>query len=900
MYSSLRRFRTYCLRWIPLFFCALVLALGMGYFPQHFWGGTSAIAQQPNPSQLLQIGVEAYQQGDYSAAIAAWDSALTTYSPHELVERALVNENLARAHQQRGETAIALDHWEAAATAYQATDNATQFGRMLTEQAQAYNSLGQHQRSLSLLCGAEPVMTTSDNTVSVLCEGGAYAVAQETADFAGQAAAIGSLAEAERLSGKYDEAQHLLESGLSLVQAHSIKQYEAPMRNSLGTVYNRQAQIALNRAESAKSIGLNANESELRADASTYTETALGHFREAIDAANQQGDLAAELLAQSNLLQLEQQQAENRSITPIRQRLSQLIADLPPSRETAYAAMTLAKSYQAAEKNFSCEAYQENPLQQSWLEEGRRLAQSIGDARAESFALGELGHIEECRSNLEEAAYLSDLAQIAASDALESADSAYLWEWQTGRLYRKQGNLAQAQKAYRQAIATLETVRTDILSADRELQFDFRDKVDPVYRQYIELQLETTRETTREITRETASASDAPNQLINLPNAQVQETLQTINALRLAELQNFFGNDCVLTPSTDAQTRLLEGDPHTTVISSVVLPDKVLLIANFPNGATETLQIREVEALEKTVETFRTGLKQYRNLVYDRTSAETLYQQLIRPFEAALADADTQTLVFVQDGFLRNIPMAALHDGKQYLIQRYAIATTPTLSLTAAQAPTRPVPRALAVGLSQETVTESGRVFLALSSVLTELVSVTEQLPGSRVLLDQEFTPEKLTSAWEETPYSILHIATHGQFSLIPEETFIITGTDNAGIAGELTFGKLASLIQRASPDQLIDLITLTACETATGDDRTTLGLAGVAIRSGARSAIASLWKLDDATAAQLIRHLYGTLQQTQFSKAKALQQAQIAVIEDDPTANPGSWAPLILVGNWQ
>ena len=105
--------------------------------------------------------------------------------------------------------------------------------------------------------------------------------------------------------------------------------------------------------------------------------------------------------------------------------------------------------------------------------------------------MGELGHLEECRGNLQNAATLTNEAQLAASSALESADSLYLWEWQIGRIYLRQKQSEKAFTAYGQSIATLESIRTDILTADRELQFDFRDTVDPVYRQYIELQCES-------------------------------------------------------------------------------------------------------------------------------------------------------------------------------------------------------------------------------------------------------------------------------------------------------------------------------------------------------------------------------------------------------------------------
>jgi CHAT domain-containing protein len=174
-------------------------------------------------------------------------------------------------------------------------------------------------------------------------------------------------------------------------------------------------------------------------------------------------------------------------------------------------------------------------------------------------------------------------------------------------------------------------------------------------------------------------------------------------------------------------------------------------------------------------------------------------------------------------------------------------------------------------------------------------------LPGSRSLINEEFTTEQFAAALQASNYSILHVGSHGQFSTVPEETFIITGPNASGLAEEIPFNRLESLIREFSAEnEPLELITLTACQTATGDDRATLGLAGVAIQSGARSAIASLWNLPGATAEALMPKFYGQLKDPTVSKAKALQAAQIEAIQSDPKGNPGRWAPLILVGNWQ
>lgn len=874
-------------RW-GLFFSSLMLVLLVGPLSlPGDWGLTAAQAQSPVP--LVQQGVEAYRTGEFDDAIALWQQALQAYPADAWADRAIVQENLARVHQQIGQTQTALDYWEAAAAAYRASDNSVQFGRMLIEQAQVYISLGQHQRAAALLCGDEAPAIAPMAETAELCGGGAYAIAAATDDRLGQVAALGSLAETYRLQGEYATAQTLLATGIAQVESQpALAPYEAPLLNSLGNTYARQFRQTSRRAEAAELIDREGIAARLTAAAQTYREQAVANLTQAIAIAQARADAPTEMRAQLSLLALQPDGGHARDLATIREQLGRLIDRLPASRETAYAAIAIAQSYRTAERNFACAGDQENPAVSSWLNTGLEIAKRIGDDRARSFALGELGHLAECQRDWDTAQRLTKAAQLAASNALESADSLYLWEWQAGRIYREQQLLDPAIAAYQQAIATLETIRTDILTADRELQFDFRDTVEPVYRQYIELQL-------------TAAAEPPLTKQVFSPSpVNIAETLATVDALRLAELQNFFGDDCVLVASTDAREQLLADDPQTTILTSVVLDDRVVMIANLPDGTSQVHWVDEGQDLRQVADTFRSVLEVFTDRDFDLTAAEELYQQLIQPFEAAFERTQTQTLVFIQDGFLRNIPMSALYDGSQYLIEKYAIATTPALSLTAPRA-TTPQFQALAVGLSQTVVTTSGREFDDLRSVPDEIAAVTAALPGSQQLLDETFTVEQFRNALQAQRFPILHIATHGQFSTVPEETFVVTGPSPSGAAEELTFSQLEALLRESSPTaEPVELITLTACETATGDDRATLGLAGVAIQAGARSAIASLWRLDDTTAATLMPQFYRYLQNPDLNKAQALQAAQIEAIAANPQANPGRWAPLILVGNWQ
>jgi CHAT domain-containing protein len=237
---------------------------------------------------------------------------------------------------------------------------------------------------------------------------------------------------------------------------------------------------------------------------------------------------------------------------------------------------------------------------------------------------------------------------------------------------------------------------------------------------------------------------------------------------------------------------------------------------------------------------------------------------------------------------LRLLPVAALHDGKQYLIEKYAVSTTPSLTLTAPQ----PLPRdhlnVLVAGLTEPTAG-----LPALPHVAEEVRHI-RQLFGATVLLDQDFSPERLERTVQQGDFNIVHIAAHGHFASNAEASFLLTGK------GKLSFEQLTQIVGRLRfRKQPLELLTLSACETAEGDDRAVLGLAGLAIQAGARSAVATLWKVRDTATTLLMTSLYQHLQNPRMSKAQALQQAQLALLKHPDYDSPFFWAPFLLINNW-
>jgi CHAT domain-containing protein len=157
------------------------------------------------------------------------------------------------------------------------------------------------------------------------------------------------------------------------------------------------------------------------------------------------------------------------------------------------------------------------------------------------------------------------------------------------------------------------------------------------------------------------------------------------------------------------------------------------------------------------------------------------------------------------------------------------------------------------------------------------------------------FISESIQKQISKIPFRVVHLATHGEFSSQAEKTFVLTWNSRLGIK------QLGALLQTRNQDGRtpIELLVLSACKTAKGDNRAALGLAGMAVRSGARSTIASLWSVEDSATATLMENFYQELATLGTTKADALRKAQISLLKKPQFTHPFYWSPFVLVGNW-
>ncbi|NER83787.1 MAG: CHAT domain-containing protein, partial [Leptolyngbya sp. SIO1D8] len=424
-----------------------------------------------------------------------------------------------------------------------------------------------------------------------------------------------------------------------------------------------------------------------------------------------------------------------------------------------------------------------------------------------------------------------------------------------------------------------------VVAVSSEAQYSFQKSIEPIYRELATLLLEEGNEGT---------SAD------NLKQAR-----EVIELLRLAELDNFFREACL----SAATVEIDQLDTCAAVLYPILLPERLDVVVSLPNQEFQHFSVAlEAEELAQTLQDLKDALETPQSDItrtgidIEFTSdqlqvlpfAEQVYDWLIRPSEAALVAADTQTLVFVLDGRLRSILMSVLYDGNQFLIEKYASALTPGLRLL----DPKPLPKqelsVIVAGLSEVGISPEASRFPALPNVMEEVRTIAQYFP-STVLLNQSFSLDNFATQIGNLASPIVHLATHGQFSADLNKTFVLTWDDSL-TADRFSNLLFASELSRAAP---IELLVLSACETATGDDLAVLGLAGIAMRSGARSTLASLWQVSDPATAQLMGDFYRQLSTPEITKAEAIRQAQLTLLKDPAYNHPYYWSPFVLVGNW-
>ncbi|MDJ0797398.1 MAG: CHAT domain-containing protein [Calothrix sp. MO_167.B12] len=805
-------------------------------------------SQSTNP---LEGGRNFYSSGRFTEAIAAWRSAVKLYhNQGDYLNEALSWSYVSTAQQE-------LNQWEPAKQSI----------------AKSIKILQQAKPSADAIIWAQILNTQANLQLRTSQADAAIATWQWAEKYYDQAGdTVGSLgskinqAQALQGLGFYRRSRKQLETLTEKMAAMPDSEVKVSGLRSLGLALHAigdgksqevlQASLAVGKKIQA-TTQLSSILSSLGKVAADYQnpEAAFNYFEDAEKAATNPNEQLQARLARLKLL-VDYDKLEY--AIPLAPQVKQQLEKLPPSHSSLYAAINFVATLN---KLPNSQEILPNQDLAKLMATTVKSAQQIQDARAEAHALYQWGQVYRRNSQLSEAQKLTEKSlniaqQIQAEDII--AQSA----WQVGKLYNLQGNKPKAIANYNQAVNALKLLRSDLVAVNSDVKFSFRESVEPVYRQLVGLLLDG--------------------------QPQQQELVQArslIESLQVAELDNFLREACL-----DKTQQIDQVDPTATVIYPIILPDRLGVIISQTGEPLRYYTIRKSQAeVEQTLDNLLASLNPVSDVEDRKRFTQKLYDWLIRPAQRDGAFKNTKTLVFVLDGKLRNIPMAALYDGKQYLVEKYAVALSPGLQLMAANSLQENKINAVIGGIS-----ESRSGFAALPAVETEVKQISQTV-SSDLLLNQKFTNQALAKRLKYSKADVVHLATHGQFSSRLEDTYLLTWD------GRVNIKELSELLQNRGDreSKAIELLVLSACDTATGDDRAVLGLAGLAVKSGARSTLASLWPVKDKAAKLLMTDFYKQLQKPQTTKAEALRQAQIDLIRKTDFDDPFFWSTFVLVGNW-
>ncbi|MDD5214470.1 MAG: CHAT domain-containing protein, partial [Methylococcales bacterium] len=611
------------------------------------------------------------------------------------------------------------------------------------------------------------------------------------------------------------------------------------------------------------------------------------------------------------------------------QKLSNQLDDIPDVSQRAELSLSLGEQAKTLGKDGLSLAYNS-------FEKAHLLSANEKSPRIQTEALDGLASLYEDDKRIGEALRLTREA-IALMQANEGRDILFNLEWRQGRLLRQDGQIEAATSAYQRAVEHLEAIRQDIPVDYQNGRSSFRETLEPVYLGLADLLLEQAKKT--------------PNDNQQL----LKKARDTVELIKQSELEDFLGSRCTV---ESARQKIEQLDNKTAIVYPIILPQRLEILVSTQKGLSQFTVPVDGVTLKTQVQKMARNL---RNRL-PATMATKLYGWLVAPTEELLKAQGIETLVFVPDGALRLIPMAALYDGKQFLIEKYAVATSPGLTLfdprplqhkdlktlllgmsnpgavveklpakviggfldvgegTTASADAAPTEEKRGLESSgTRNIAEKSRTLrelvkvhngnleqamrtpafiagmkdqLKLPGVKQEVTTLNEQSAGNTLLLDEGFTLVHFNEEVVNAPFSIVHIASHGIFGSKAESSFLMAYDDL------LHIDDLEVLLRAEKfKKNPLELLTLSACQTAEGDDRAPLGFTGVALKANARSAMGTLWPISDEAAFALMTQFYKNI--NTMSKVKALQQAQLSLINRPEMRNPFYWSPFILVGNW-
>ncbi len=764
----------------------------------------------------------------------------------------------------------------------------------------------------------------------------------------GEVTALTNLGTVYNSVGQYQQAIDSYQASLALLNQPRDPHSEATLFNNLGLAYNNLGnyQEAIRYLEQAQQIQQQINDPNIETISLNNLGCVydnLGEYQKAIDLyqrslalAKQLGNRNGEATALNNLGTAYRNLGQYHKSIEFHQRALDILQQLGNQGFTAKALNNLGLSYNLlGQHDKAIDFYQRslaikeqvgdlngaavslNNLGEvygnqkqyvkaiAYYQKSLTITRQIGDRKLEATTLNNLG-IWSQRLGISQNAidFFQESLKIAAN--LGDRDSQAKTLNNLGFAFAQINQPSVAILFYKQSINIRESIRKDIKALRKEEQQSYINSIAYSYRNLADILIQQDRVMEAlqiidllkvqelEDYLKNIKGSDRSAQGVRLlaPEQSLSNHLSTINLDNSQAINNQLGNQIQQIPRSEINRvpEYLNQIPAGTVlIYPLILSDRleIILFASNTLPIHRTVPIKQAK-LNQIVADFRVGL-QDRSFQDYREPSRQLYQLLIKPIESELINTKTTTILYAPDGILRYIPLAALHDGKQWLAEKYRVSNLVAYSLSDFRTQSHIKPNIFAGAFGGS----SGEVRFgqtALPATIKEVQGITSLFPNSIGLFGNDFS--RTTTEARFKNYNILHFATHAYFSTgTPDNSFIIFGNGDKIRLSELNTWQIPH----------VDLIVLSACQTGTGKLGSGVEILGFGYqvqKAGAKQAIASLWSVSDSGTQVLMAAFYRELQKDNVSATEALNRAQIALINSKEYRHPFYWSAFFVTGN--
>ena len=548
----------------------------------------------------------------------------------------------------------------------------------------------------------------------------------------GQIDAKRNRATALRALGMFQMAVDSLQSAMGVAQRLGDHGRMTSVKNDLGALLTLTRQLPMARSHLEQALAMAMEDGNLPATVSILNnlgnlysveglhDQSLQTYRRSAELAKENGLPWQAVRALVNAASAGVAMGHDTQAHQISQEAMTMLVDLPDCHDKASLLLSVASHEESVANSESPKGDVAMGHSRDAYEAAIRVARRIQDDRSLSYGLGGLGHWHELQGNVEQGLRRSEEAIVAAG-RVRSHDTLYQWHWQMGRLQVSAGQRDLALVSYRRAIDTLELIRYDVAVGYGNRESSFRQEVGQLFFELADILL-----------KRAGGQVDPQKRREDLLQAR-----QTIEQFKTAELVDYFQDECVgLLEAKEAE--IDEVSMTTAVIYPIALPDRLELLVSFHDQLKRYKIDVPRDQLVQEVNLFRGELQRLSTRQYLQ-GAQQLYRWLIAPIETDLHAREIDTLVFVPDGPLRLVPIAAFHDGEKFLIQRFATAITPGLTLTDPKSLGSGSGNLLACGLSLPQQTG----FMPLPHVPDELNQITQLFTGTK-LLDEAFSLRRI------------------------------------------------------------------------------------------------------------------------------------------------------------